>query len=165
MGILLCLVLLLGLGLAYQSDRVSELEKQTPIIKKDNSTTPEVQAAKKYRKVRYIKRYRYVKRYRNGKYRYVRAAYYIKVTVSYYKSSGKGTGDCWTNSEILYNSLKAKGYHVRIIQYPTSYSRRHSSVQYLKNGHWVNYNYKANGYAWRYYYTSNYVNGKVIKSC
>jgi hypothetical protein len=133
----------------------------TPVVVEPNS----VQARTYYKKVRYIKRYRYVKRYRNGRYRYVRAAYYIRVTVKVYYKKGKGTGDCWTNSEILYQSLKNKGLHVRIIQYPTKYSSRHRSVQYLSGGRWVNYNYKANGYAWRYYYTSNYVNGQVIKSC
>lgn len=153
------------MGLAYQTDHVSELEKNQPVIKKDNQTSPSVQAAKKYRKVRYIKRYRYVKRYRNGRVRYVRAAYYVKVTTSYYKTSGRGTGDCWTNSEILYQKLKSQGYRVRIIQYPTSYSRRHRSVQYLKNGKWIDYAYKANGYAWKYYATSNSKYGKVIKSC
>jgi hypothetical protein len=137
---------------------------------------PEVNAASYYwkKKTYYIKKYKYKKKYRNGRYRYVRAAYYVKVTKYvkvYYKSSyssssgSKGTGDCWTNSEILYNQLIKKGYRVRIIQYATSMSSRHRSVQYYSNGKWVNYNYKGNGYAMRYWYTSNYVNGKVIKSC
>jgi len=152
--------------LAYQTDHVSELEKNQPVIKSSDNTTPMVQARTYYKKTRYIKRYRYVKRYRNGRVRYVRAAYYIRVTVKvYYKTSGKGVGDCWTNSEILYQKLKSQGYRVRIIQYPTSYSSRHRSVQYYSNGRWCNYNYKANGYAWRYYYTGNYVNGRVVKSC
>ncbi|MEN6328679.1 MAG: hypothetical protein ABFC91_00105 [Methanobacteriaceae archaeon] len=135
----------------------------------------EVNAASYYwkKKTYYVKKYKYKKKYQNGRYRYVRAAYYIKVTKYvkvYYKSSysssgSKGTGDCWTNSEILYNKLKAQGYRVRIIQYATSMSSRHRSVQYYKDGKWVNYDYKGNGYAMRYWYTSNYVNGKVIKSC
>jgi len=175
-GILLLCLLLLGLGLAYQTDLKSELEK--PVIKEGDNTTrmystgflapsrvEEVQAAKKYRKVRYIKRYRYVKRYRHGRVRYVRAAYYIKVTTSYYKSSGRGTGDCWQCSEVLYSKLKAKGFHVRILQYPTSYSPRHRSVQYMVGGKWCNFDYKGQGYANRYYWTRNYVNGHVVKSC
>ena len=165
-GILLCLILLLGLGLAYQSDKVSELEKQ-PVIKQLDNNTLEVQAHVVYRKktVRYQKRYRYVKRYRHGRVRYVRAAYYIKVTTSYYKSSGKGVGDCWQCSEVLYSKLKAKGFHVRILQYPTSYSPRHRSVQYMVGGKWCNFDYKGQGYANRYYWTRNYVNGHVVKSC
>lgn len=154
----------MGLGLAYQSDKVSELEKQ-PVIKITDNNTQEVQAKRYYKKnVRYIKRYRYVKRCRNGRVRYVRAAYYVKITTRYY-TSGKGTGDCWQCSETLYQQLKRKGYHVRIIQYPTSYSSRHRSVQYLSGGRWIDYAYKANGYAWRYYATSNSKYGKVIKSC
>jgi len=110
------------------------------------------------------KKYYYKKVYRNGKYRYVRATYYVTYKVSYRSAGRKGTGDCWANSEVLYNQLLKKGYKVRIIQYPTSMSSRHRSVQYYKDGKWVNYDYKGNGYAMRYHWTSNYVSGKVIKS-
>jgi hypothetical protein len=120
---------------------------------------------KSYRKsYRKYKKYYYKRVYRNGKYRYVRATYYVTYKVSYRSTGRKGTGDCWTNSEILYNQMLKKGYKVRIIQYATSMSSRHRSVQYSKDGKWVNYDYKGNGYAMRYYWTSNYVNGKVIKS-
>jgi hypothetical protein len=99
------------------------------------------------------------------KYIYVKAAYKYKYKVRYVKSSGKkGTGDCWTNSNILFNQLKKSGLKVRIIQYPTSMSPRHRSVQIYKNGKWVNYNYKANGYAMRYWATSGSSHGKVIKT-
>ncbi|MDD1763128.1 MAG: hypothetical protein LUQ70_00230 [Methanobacteriaceae archaeon] len=138
-------------------------------------TKPEVNAVYKYKKTykkkykksykKYKKKYYYKKVYRNGKYRYVRATYTYRTTTSYRSTGSKGTGDCWTNSEILYNQMVKKGNRARIIQYATSMSSRHRSVQYYKNGKWVNYDYKGNGYAWRYYWTSNYVNGKVIKSC
>ncbi len=120
----------------------------------------EVNAYKTYKRYKYVKKYRYKKVYRNGRVRYVRAVYYYKYSI---RSGGKGVGDCWTNSDYLYNKLKKQGYHVRIIQYPTSYSARHRSVQIYKNGHWVNFDYKGEGYAWRYYATSNSKYGKVIK--
>lgn len=118
-----------------------------------------------YTKYKYKKKYRYKRVYRKGRYRYVKAVYYVRYKVTYKGKGGKGTGDCWTNSEILYNTLKKKGYRVRIIQYPTSYSSRHRSVQIYSGGRWKNYDYNGNGYAWRYYATSNSKNGKVIKSC
>ncbi|MEN6330027.1 MAG: hypothetical protein ABFC91_07035 [Methanobacteriaceae archaeon] len=163
-----------------QSTTISQVNS----IESANSASvskPEVNAAYKYKKSyrkkykKYYKKYKksyrkkykkyyYKKVYRNGKYRYVRATYYVAYKVSYRSTGRKGTGDCWTNSEILYNQLIKKGYKVRIIQYATSMSSRHRSVQYNKNGNWVNYDYRGNGYAMRYYWTSNYVNGKVIKS-
>jgi cell wall hydrolase len=76
--------------------------------------------------------------------------------------SGRGIGDCWTNSAALYSQLTRSGQKARIIQYATSLSPRHRSVQVYQNGAWVNYNYKANGYAQTYYATSNSVNGKVV---
>ncbi|MGZ4857499.1 MAG: hypothetical protein ACXVZU_03940 [Methanobacteriaceae archaeon] len=121
---------------------------------------------KKYRHYKY-KKYRHYKRYWSSKYHkyiYVRAAYTYRYTVRYTSSGGKGTGDCWTNSAILFNQLKKSGLKVRIIQYPTSMSPRHRSVQIYKNGKWVNYNYKANGYAMRYWATSGSSHGKVIQT-
>ena len=122
---------------------------------------------KKYRSVKY-KKYRSVKykKYWSSKYHkymYVKAAYTYRYTVRYTRSGGKGTGDCWTNSEILFQQLKSS-MKVRIIQYASSMSPRHRSVQIYKNGKWVNYDYKANGYSWRYYATSGSSHGKVIKS-
>ena len=114
----------------------------------------------------YKKTYKYKKvwSYKYHKYVYVKAAYTYKTTVKYIKSGKKGTGDCWTNSAILLKQLKTKGYKVRIIQYRTSYSARHRSVQIYTGGHWVDYNYKANGYAWRYYATKSKPGLKVIKT-
>ncbi|WP_431062970.1 hypothetical protein [Methanobacterium sp.] len=70
-------------------------------------------------------------------------------------SSGRGTGDCWVNSANLYSQLTSSGTKARIIQYGTSLSSRHRSVQVYQNGAWVDYNYKANGYAKRYYATKS----------
>jgi methionine-rich copper-binding protein CopC len=54
-----------------------------------------------------------------------------------------GAGDCWAMSEYLYNKMRAAGIHARIIQYSTSYSSRHRSVQYLLNGSWVDAPYRT----------------------
>lgn len=70
-------------------------------------------------------------------------------------SHGKGTGDCWVNSAYLYSQITGSGNKARIIQYKTSLSPRHRSVQVYQNGAWVDYNYKANGYAKRYYATKS----------
>lgn len=72
-----------------------------------------------------------------------------------------GAGDCWAMSDYLYKKMRAAGIHARIIQYPTAYSSRHRSVQYLENGSWVNAPYKA-------YFSTNMFNntqstGSVIQ--
>ena len=87
---------------------------------------------------------------------------YARKNVRSYYRSGRGSGDCWQNSANLYSQLTSSGTKARIIQYSTSQSSRHRSVQVYKNGNWVNYDYKANGYAQTYYATSNSVNGKVV---
>jgi len=177
LAIVICTLPLSGAVDSLSTSQSTSVSQVTNIDSANSASVakPEVNAASYYwkKKTYYVKKYKYKKKYRNGRYRYVRAAYYVKVTKYvkvYYKSSyksskgSKGTGDRWTNSAILYNQLKKQGYKVRIIQYATSMSSRHRSVQYYKNGKWVNYDYKGNGYAMRYYWTSNYVNGKVIQS-
>ena len=57
-----------------------------------------------------------------------------------------GAGDCWAMSEYLNSRFKAAGYNSRIIQYATSYSSRHRSVQLNLNGKWVTVPYRAYGY-------------------
>ncbi len=57
-----------------------------------------------------------------------------------------GAGDCWAMSEFLNTKLKSAGYNSRIIQYATSYSSRHRSVQVNQNGKWVTVPYRAYGY-------------------
>ncbi len=46
--------------------------------------------------------------------------------------------DCWAMSAYLSNQLKNQGYNVRTLQYATSMSSRHRSVQIYQNGAWVN---------------------------
>ena len=79
-------------------------------------------------------------------------------------SGGKGTGDCWDNSAALYSSLTSSGTKARIVQYASSWSSNHRSVQTWDGSSWVDYDYKGNGYAQRYYATSGSSSGTVIAS-
>lgn len=79
-------------------------------------------------------------------------------------SSGKGTGDCWQNSNVLYNQLTASGTKARIVQYGNSYSSNHRSVEVWNGNNWVDYDYRGNGYSNRYYATSHGSSAKVISS-
>lgn len=79
-------------------------------------------------------------------------------------SSGKGTGDCWDNSAALYSQLTSSGQKTRIVQYANNYVSNHRSVQTWNGNTWVDYNYKANGYAQRYYATSRNSAETVVAS-
>jgi hypothetical protein len=57
-----------------------------------------------------------------------------------------GSGDCWAFSDYLNTKLQAAGYQSRIIQYATSYSSQHRSVQVMRNGAWQTVPYRAYGY-------------------
>lgn len=70
--------------------------------------------------------------------------------------------DCWAMSSYVSSKLRNQGYTTRTIQYATSMSSRHRTVQYYSNGAWVNYDYKGNGYSSIYYSTSNSKNGYVV---
>ena len=68
-----------------------------------------------------------------------------------------GSGDCWAMSDYLYTHMKASGIKARIIQYATSMSSRHRSVQYLQNNVWVNAPY-------RQYFSTNMFNNTSYSS-
>lgn len=53
-----------------------------------------------------------------------------------------GHGDCWAHADWLYSRLTQAGIKARILQYATSASPRHRSVQILQNGAWVDVPYK-----------------------
>jgi len=57
-----------------------------------------------------------------------------------------GAGDCWAMSEYLHSRFQAAGYNSRIIQYATSLSPRHRSVQLNQNGEWITVPYRAYGF-------------------
>ena len=95
--------------------------------------------------------------------------YYANTVRSYsnsysYGYGGKGTGDCWDNSEALYGQLTSSGQRARIVQYASSWAYNHRSVQTWNGKTWVDYDYKGNGYAQRYYATGGSSSGQVIKS-
>ncbi|KAF5073926.1 putative peptidoglycan binding domain protein [anaerobic digester metagenome] len=83
---------------------------------------------------------------------------------SYSSYGGKGVGDCWDNSAALYGQLTSSGQRARIVQYASSWASNHRSVQTWNGNSWVDYDYKGNGYAMRYYATSGSSSGKVIAS-
>jgi len=56
-----------------------------------------------------------------------------------------GAGDCWAMSDFINKNLQSQGVQSRIIQYPTSMSSRHRSVQICENGKWVDFDYKKYG--------------------
>ena len=68
-----------------------------------------------------------------------------------------GSGDCWAMSDYLYTHMKASGIKARIIQYATSMSSRHRSVQYLQNNVWVNAPYRT-------YFSTNMFNNTSYSS-
>lgn len=89
-----------------------------------------------------------------------------KSTKKYYSStrySGYTNGlDCWGMSALVSSKLRSQGYTVRTVQYATSLSSRHRSVQVWNGNSWANYDYKGNGYSSIYYATSNSKNGAVV---
>lgn len=74
-----------------------------------------------------------------------------------------GGGDCWGCSDLLYTELTAKGIQARIMQYPTSSSSRHRSVQYYDNGEWKNFPYRQYGFNSLFNDTSGVNSGTQIK--
>jgi hypothetical protein len=74
-----------------------------------------------------------------------------------------GSGDCWGMSDLIFTKCKAAGIHARIMQYPTTYSTRHRSVQYKSAGKWVNFPYAKLDKMFTA--TSGVAKGKVIKQC
>jgi hypothetical protein len=57
-----------------------------------------------------------------------------------------GSGDCWAMSDYLDTEFKKAGYNSRVIQYATSYSSKHRSVQVNINGKWQKAPYRTYGY-------------------
>ena len=66
-----------------------------------------------------------------------------------------GCGSCWAMSEYLFNKLTASGIRARIVQYKTTLSERHRSVQVWENGSWNDVPYKKYGIAEKFRATSS----------
>lgn len=136
----------------------NELKDSKTQIKVDEVV--KVDAAYKYKKYKKYKKYsKYYSKYR--KYKYKKYSYKKKSTSGYRYSS---IGDCWAMSNYLHKKLSKAGVKSRIIQYKTSMSSRHRSVQVYNSGKWVDYNYKANGYNKIYNATSSKPGMHVIAS-
>ena len=74
-----------------------------------------------------------------------------------------GGGDCHAWSAALWQELHNKGYTVRIVQYKTSYSDTHRSVQYKdQQGEWKDYPYKSTNIPWGPQATSGSSGGTVV---
>ena len=80
---------------------------------------------------------------------------------SYSSYGSGGTGDCWDNSEVMYNQLTSSGSRARIVQYGNSYVSNHRSVEIYNNGKWVDADYS--NYGWRYQPTAHGSSSTVIK--
>ena len=74
-----------------------------------------------------------------------------------------GGGDCHAWSAALWQELKNIGYAVRIVQYATSQSSNHRSVQYKDNsGNWQDYPYSSTNLPRNATATSGAANGTVV---
>ena len=59
-------------------------------------------------------------------------------------------GDCWAMSEWLYKNIKKADVECRILQYETSLSKRHRSVQIKSEGEWIDLPYMRYGFDSRF---------------
>ena len=74
-----------------------------------------------------------------------------------------GGGDCFAWSAALWQELKNSGYTPRIVEYATSYSSNHRSVQYKdSSGSWVDYPYDSTNIPWGPQATSGSSDGTVV---
>lgn len=76
-----------------------------------------------------------------------------------------GAGDCWAMSDWLFTHMRAAGIHARILQYPTAYSSRHRSVQYLTSSGWVDAPYRQFFSTDMFNDCSGKSSGSIICSC
>ena len=60
---------------------------------------------------------------------------------SYTDMKSVGCGSCWAWSGALYTECTAKNYQCKVIEYQTSYSGQHRSVQINNNGNWEDFPY------------------------
>lgn len=66
-----------------------------------------------------------------------------------------GVGDCWAFSDWIFKQLKGYKVNCRIVQYPTSESGVHRTVQYMNNKRqWTDYPYRSHGWSNMLYNTS-----------
>lgn len=73
-----------------------------------------------------------------------------------------GYGDCWAMSDYLYHELEARKINARIIQYKTTMSTAHRTVQIHNGKNWVNFDYGKYKIDKNFRVGSNYKYGKVL---
>lgn len=84
-------------------------------------------------------------------------------TSSYCDMRAAKKGDCWAWSAALWQELKNAGYIPRIVQYATTQSARHRSVQYKNaSGEWVDYPYRSTNVPKLAVNTAGSKNGTVV---
>lgn len=94
---------------------------------------------------------------------YIYARYAYSLSVSDQKTMERvGYGDCWAMSDGICKSLGGRQVKARVVQYATSMSPRHRTVQYLFNGQWYNFDYSKYGFDYRFKYTSGVNSGTVL---
>lgn len=77
-----------------------------------------------------------------------------------------GGGDCWGCSDTLSCELEQRGVKTKILEYPTSASSQHRSVQYLDGSEWKNFPYRKYGFNSSFNSTGGVSKGKEVKgSC
>lgn len=82
---------------------------------------------------------------------------------SYGAMQSKGCGSCWAWSGALWTELHKIGYTVRVVNYATSMSSNHRSVQYKdESGQWQDYPYRDTNIPKLAYSTSGSTNGTVV---
>jgi hypothetical protein len=80
---------------------------------------------------------------------------YCKGTSTASAMEQKGCGDCWAMSEYIYNQLSMANIKSRVVQYVTTMSGRHQSVQLFNNGEWTDLNYDNYKFDYRFKATDN----------
>ena len=89
---------------------------------------------------------------------------YSHACSSYDCMKSGGAGDCWAMSSFISCELQARNVETKILQYPTSASSRHRSVQYKDaNGKWQNFPYRSYGINSLFNDTGGVAHGKHIK--
>ena len=93
--------------------------------------------------------------------------YNLGTTSSYSEMKSAGSGDCWAFSDLIYTYMKKYKVSCKIMEYGTSQSSNHRTVQYLDaNNKWQNFPYRELGWNTRYNNNLNDTdgvwNGRVV---
>ena len=73
-------------------------------------------------------------------------------------------GDCWGCSDTISCELESRGVKTKILEYGTSASSQHRSVQYLDGNEWKNFPYRKYGFNQLFNDTSGVAHGKEVNN-